>query len=417
MPVHFQDLATELVEQIADSLAGDSLCSLRLVCKDLSAKSSNIFYATAFATVKTSLSSESIKRLYEISEREHIAPYVKSLRITHSTRTLGQGFQWPRYKSGRLRPRQQGKDLLRNILGVMVNCRSFHIDAWDEIAKPYPHSSDFILPSDAVCLILSMVMAGDFVVNSLTVRSDSKRACGLDSNRILPMLGKMAIFETAWVHLTELNFNFNLTQDLYEWAFYQISRAPQLRSLTLAFYEIGRPSFGETKLLNRLRSLTSLCRLKTLSLRRAYVSFDTLDNIISNNINSLHTLELDYITLELGTWTAFFDNLRRDAIHLHSLYIIRLGMQTGYLTTEIHFPGLLDESTVVNTAQGLYRHFQKADSRILQGMSQAIDLRYQGRAEKGKIKGVSYAGSEMDILLDALARSVEPALKLEDIWP
>lgn len=231
MSSNLPTLAVEIVQFVASTLEPTDLFSLRRACRELYRKTLHYFGLTYFTTIKTDLT----QRLQAISESEHLAQHVEGLHIKSKDGTLGRGFQWHRHHSGHLTAPFVNTDLLRDVfVKKLVKCRSFHLDVYDEVQQR--EETDFLIPGDAVGIVLSIVAEINLAIRSFSVESESRETGRLDTKRLQIPLCRQPQFIAAWAHLEELVLEYGMTCVQYDWALDLISYAPRLRKLSLRFF-------------------------------------------------------------------------------------------------------------------------------------------------------------------------------------
>ena len=119
-------LPAEIFYLIIDKLSRRGIGTLRLTCRDLEKNS-------LFTNVRTDLSRESLSRLKEFGQIEHLAQNISDLHINEdSYRRLGTGFKWRLQNSEELKQSfELNQTLVRDILRdslveKLTKCRSFH---------------------------------------------------------------------------------------------------------------------------------------------------------------------------------------------------------------------------------------------------------------------------------------------------
>lgn len=400
MPSKFSTLAMELIELINILLGPADLRSLRLVCRELTRKTLPHFGLANFTNLRTDLTCKSLQRLQDISETVHLAVHVHSLRIKHTDDDkLGEGFGWRRHASGLISDHLAGTTLLRDVLGTkLLKCRSFHIDSYDEY-KPRLEQ-DSLLPSDAVGIILSIVAGANLALRSFTVESSVISGGKLNTQRLPIPLSYTLRFLNAWSHIEELNFDFVITSDQYDWIYYLISSSPRLRKLSLGFGCTGN------LVMERLSSSPSLKRLDCLSLRSVKISFGNISTLLLHNRETLRSLSLQHTRIKKeGKWATVLRNLQDQLPRLEHLLLFWIREQLNTRPARlVTFPRLAKHPIVPGS--DVYRraaHIRYA-SHQLETVKEPIRLAYW--AER-MVVGVEFHGSGIDQVLSALVSTAE----------
>ena len=199
---------------------------------------------------------------------------------------MGREFEWSRYSSGGLMDPLDGaagmhRDLSR---GKLVNCRSFHIDNYDENGMPSERA--WLTPGDVVSIVYYIVVNINLQTASFTIESQESRSSRLSSERLLPLLLHCAEEHgtalTSWKSLESLIFGFALTSNQYEWVLTLLERTPGLRHLSLQL-ELGE----NHAFFPRLAALGPFCALDNLSLGSATLNGLALQHIAERNICSV----------------------------------------------------------------------------------------------------------------------------------
>ncbi|KAI4169615.1 MAG: hypothetical protein LQ343_005554 [Gyalolechia ehrenbergii] len=387
----------ELIELISVLLEPADLRSLRLVCREFNRKTLSHFGLANFTILQTDLSRKSLQRLQDISETKYLAVHVHCLRIKHTDDgKLGQGFRWRHYPTSVLADQLDSAHLLRDVLATkLLKCRSVHIDSYDEYQPPL--EQDFLIPSDAVGMVLSMVAEADLSLRSFTVESNHHGNGRLDTQRLQMSLSHTLRFLTAWSHIEELVLDYAITPDQYDWISHLISSSPRLRKLSLGFHD------DSSSLIERLSSSQSLNRLEDLSLRSAHLSVETMSALLLHNRESLHSLSLRHATLENeGKWATVLEGMQGHFPRLENLALFWL-KETDI--RRVTFSGLSNHPVVPGSEEHGPGNRVKCDSHRLEGVKEPFRLRYWGGARRAV--GIEYRGSGVNHVLSALAGTAE----------
>ena len=405
MAGYLPELTTEIVQLIADTLEPADLCSLRLVCREISNKTLHTFGQTCFANLGTNLTSESLQRLQNISEVDHLARHVHNLRI----QCLGDRFN----------PRQSSEDqsvdldeesiaeaeLLENILvNRFVNCRSFEIESDYDI---YPMDIYEEKSSDAVSIILAIGAGKHWFVKSLRVvgyQSPSYRSQDqAHSDSMQAKWRKRPQFEAAWSQLEELSLETDGSIDCLDEAEDLLSCASSLGKLSLS------RCHGSAVLMSPLDHCKPLSKLGSLKFSIMDVAVNTIPDAFSRCGAALRTVTLQEVTLRgEDQWPRVFKNMKGKCPQLESFTagVLRRKRYPTNLYTIVKFPRLKGYPLVPNSESSVSynsRYYNSTDKRIVKTLEQPVQIYYGG---KGKwISGISYEGPDMNDLFDILAET------------
>ena len=405
MPVRFPGLAVEIIELLTCTLEPTDVLSVRLVCRELYRKTLQHFSRTFFTTVSTDLTPQSLQRLQNVSNSTHLAHSVKLLHIIHDRGNLGQGFQWHRHSSGHLIAPLPGVDLLQDILvHNLLNCRSFHIDGYDEVQQDA--STDSIIPGDAIGIIFSIVAETGLTIQSFTVDTSPRNNLTegrLDTERLRVPLCSHENFLAGWKELKELVLKCKITSDQHGWLFDIISHAPRLCKLSFAFaFEVGNHI---DLFMRRLVSTRSCSKLEELNLRTAHMTAESFCQFILLNSATIRLLSLYFVTLDDGgSWSSVLNSLSGNLPYLESFYIFFLRQSMPGRTPFIRFDKLT-EIPVVPGSEVLLSGSLKHDSRLLPVLERPMELTYKFGLRS--VAAVKYLGPRMDVFLHVLAEAAE----------
>lgn len=399
-------LAVEIVQLITSTLESTDLLSVRLVCRELNRKSLHHFIVTCFATVRTDLTPKSLQRLQNISESKHLAQHVEALHIKNVDGTLERGFQWLRHPSGQLAASLVGADLLRDILvNKLVKCRSFHIDGYDEVEQR--DGTDFLIPGDAVGIVLSLVAETNLAIRSFTLESKKGSAGRLDTKRLQMPLCRRSQFIAAWTHLEELVLDYSMTCDQHDWALDLISYAPRLRKLSLRFF----PEYPDStsSFMERLTSAHSFLGLQDFSLESADVTVEIISRFLIQNRDTVRALSFRHVAIENGgAWATVLESMKGNFPRLESLSVFWLKEHRSEKWPRVIFSGLAEYPAVPGSetrrsSDGRLR----SDSRQVKSLEQPINLTYWYLYGGRRVLSASYLGPGIDNFLNVLAESAE----------
>ncbi len=399
MSSKFPTLAVEIIELISAFSDPADLRSLRLVCRELNRKTLHYFGLANFATVQTDLSRDSLQRIQNISESEHLAVHVQCLHIKHADDgRLGRGLDWCPHQWNSLTNQFGGADVLRDVLVKnLLKYRSFHINSYDEYQ---PHrETDSLIPSDALGIVMSLVAEADLALRSFTVESTHNGNGRLDTQRLQMPLSRTPRFTAAWSHIEELVLNFAMTSDQYDWILLLISSGPRLRNLSLVFHD------ASSSFIERLVSLHSLHRLEDLSLRSAHMTVENISTLLLNNRETLNSLSLRHTIIEDGgKWATVLETMEGQFPRLENLLLFWLKEQPA--NRRVVFSNLTRHPVVPGSED--YRpgdNRLRYDSHLLESMEMPIRLIYWGGGRR--VVGVEYRGTGIDHVLSALADTAE----------
>ena len=377
------NLPVEVIEAITDNLNPTSLFSLRLSCKEINQKTLHHFGQACFATLKTDLSHDDLQRLESISKSEQFSSFVETLVINTRNHGLGRGFHWHRLDEGCVDTRlSSGVQLLQDILKGMTKCKSFRIYSFggmeDDPAMKY------LLPSDVVGIILSMIAETDLPVKSFFVDFRNRGFSSVDAKRLQMSLCQRSTFRKAWKSVEELNLEHSLTSETFGWAKDLVLYATSLKKLSLQFDFDYTTSF--------IADLLAFPRvfhgLQELRLGSANVTFNMLSSILNEACTNLRVLSFWHVYLQEGTWVAILEQLR-DSIPL--LESISINWPKEYINDEIvhiQFPAL------------------ETIKEIPGSNGQKFELKYKKWKKQKRVWAASYHGHlGMDKALDILAKS------------
>jgi len=397
MSSKFPTLAVEIIELISAFSDPADLRSLRLVCRELNRKTLHYFGLASFATVQTDLSRDSLQRIKNISESEHLAVHVQCLHIKHADDgRLGRGLDWCLYQWTSLTDQLGGADVLRDVLvNKLLKCRSFHINSYDEYQTH--RETDSLIPSDALGIVMSLVAEADLALRSFTVESTHNGNGRLDTQRLQMPLSHTPRFTAAWSHIEELVLNFAMTSDQYDWMLLLISSGPRLRNLSLVFHD------ASSSFIERLVSLHSLHRLEDLSLGSAYMTVENISTLLLNNRETLNSLSLRHTIIEDGgRWATVLEMMEGQFPRLENLLLFWLKEEPA--NRRVVFSNMIRHPVVPGSED--YRPGRlRYDSHLLESVEMPIRLRYWGGGRR--VVGVEYRGSGIDHVLSALADTAE----------
>lgn len=386
MPSPLSTLAVEIIETIADTLDRTDLCAVRLTCKDLNRKTFHHFGRTCFTSVQTDLSHSSMQKLQSISQTEQLKHLVQKFTINERNDNLGRGFHWHRAKGCDLTHHvdtqlSPGFQMLRDVLTNLVNCRSFKVRSLGGTEEHY--ESEYLLPSDAIGIILSIIAEIGLPVKSFHIAYGSRGS--VDAKRLQLELCQQPVFIAAWEKIEELRLEHYLTSDNLDWAQDLVLHTMRLKKLSLHFGYDYSTSFIESI----LSSPIILQGLQELKLGCIHVTGDMLSTLLVHCRSSLRKLSLWHIYIKFGTWVQILTELRT----FHLLESVSVEWPTEYRNEDIfrlQFPALENDPVVPGS-----------DGR-------KFELKYKKWKGKKRVWGATFHGRVgMDKALEILAESVE----------
>ena len=392
-------LVIEIIELISTFLEPADLRALRLVCRELNSKTLHYFGLANFATVHTDLSRKSLQRLRSILGTEHLAVHVQHLLIKHTDNgKLAGRFDWHCHQWNLVASQLDGANLLRDVLGKrLLECRSFQIDSYDGL-QPC-QEADFLTPSDAVGMVLSVIAEADLAVRSFSVKSVHGGNRGLDTKRLQTALSRTSQLIAAWSCIEELVLDYGATSDQHDWILHLISSAPRLRTLSLRFQDTGS-LFMESLSLSH-----SLDRLEDLSLSSTRMTVESISRLLLRNRETLHSLSFQRARIDGGgKWATVLENMKGQLPRLESLLLFWLMEQIA--THCVIFFNLTGYPSIPGAREsGPGGGRLSDDSYLLDSVEEPVRLRYGGGGRM--VVGVEYHGNEIDNVLSILADAAE----------
>ena len=380
-------LPVELVEVIAYGLEPAELLSLRLACRELNRKTFRCFGHAYFQTLRTNLSRESLQRLTEVSQHEHLRRCVKVLLIESSNNT-GLGFLWNRHPSGHLVAPLPAVKTLREILGdKFVNCRSFRFHTF-QFHSDYDaidlDQSAYLTTTDTIAIILTIIAETGLPVESFHVDLNAFGGSPVDIKRLDILPYQTPEFRAGWACLRELILGYTLSHEAVDWTVELILRASCLQKLELGHH------FDDTigLIFHRLLSAETLPRLEELSILKGRFTEELLSNLVLRFRDSLRILSLCSIVITPGgTWPAVFRAWRGSLPLLERISVKHL-RNRGPPKTHIIFPSIGDDPVIPET-----------------GGQRFFDLTHREFGGEQAIVGVAYRGPSMKMAFEILVRS------------
>ncbi|KAK0508665.1 hypothetical protein JMJ35_008941 [Cladonia borealis] len=381
------DLPVEVIEAITDKLNPRDLISLRLSCKEISQKTFHRFGQAYFTTLRTDLTHDNLQRLLSISKHGQLSHFVRKLVIKARDNHLGRGFHWHRLEDGNHSAcvdawLSLGVQLLRDILKGMTKCNSFHIYSYGGLEVYYDW--EFLLPSDAVSIILSVIADTGLPIKSFFVDFRNWGAGSVDAKRVQMSLCQRPTFRNAWKSVEELRLELLLTPETFDWAKDLVLQTTSLKKLSLHFDFDHTTSF-----IGNLVAFPQVFQgLQEFKLGCAHVTVNMLSSILIDSRSNLLVLSFWHVYLQQGTWAALLEQIRRSLPLLESINIEWLKEYSNDEIVHIQFPTL-------------------EDNRVIPGTNgRKLELRYKKWKRPKSIWGASYRGRiGMDKALGMLAES------------
>ena len=387
MASSFPNLPVEIIEAITDQLNPTDLFSLRLSCKEISQKTLHRFGQAHFTMLITDLTPDNLQRLLSISKNGQLRHFVRTLVIKAVKTTLGQGFSWHRLEDGNrsacvdswLSP---GVQLLRNILQGLTKCNSFHIQNLGPMEVYY--DTEYLFPSDAVGIILSVVAETGLPVKSFFVDFRSWGSCDIDAKRVQMSLCQRPTFRNAWRTVEELRLEHSLTPAILDWVKDLVLDTGSLKKLSLHFNFDHTTSF-----IGNLSAFPHVFQgLQEFKLGCAHVTVNMLSSILIHSHSNLLVLSFWHVYLQQGTWVALLEQLRGSLPLLESIDVHWPKEYCNDEIAHIQFPTLEDDGVI-------------PDSN-----GRKFELRYKKWKGQKRVWGASYRGHlGMDKALKMLEES------------
>ena len=422
MPVDLFQLPVEIVQSIGIPLALPDLCSLRLVCREISKRINRQFGDAAFGLVRLDLTPKSLQRLRDIADSA-FAEYVLALYIPHENGELGRGYLWHRYPSGNLAIPLVRTVLLQDVIvNKLVRCRSFHVECFYYYGEfSGLDETTYLTPSDVVGILVYIIARAGLAVRSFNVimrPGPYAYGCLLDSRRVQMCMSRTPGFIAAWQDLEELVLDSPVSSDQVEWVLGLIASAPKLRKLAITLRWDTRRS------LQRLMAAHSSWNLTSFRLTVACETQGMLLRIIYFSRNTLLHLELSTVSIiGDGTWNALLIDLQAKLPSLKGLSLYWLYQNEDTPGREyVTFSGLAANPI----APGSDRQYDTdgdliSDSRLLNALERPIELQWVNDC----VVGVSYTGLGMHHFLNALLDTIgiqekfdalEDTLEIRESW-
>ncbi len=379
------NLPVEVIEAITDQLNPPNLLSLRLSCKEINQKIFHRFGQAYFTTFITGLTRDNLQKLQSISKNEQFRHFVQSLVINAGYYDLGRGFYWHRLE-GRDRSGcvntglSSGVQMLQDILKGMTNCKSFHIHNLGGMED----NTEYLLPSDAIGIILSVVAETGLPIKSFVVDFRNRGSGSVNAERLQMSLFQRPTFKNAWKTVEELRLEFSLASETFDWAKDLVLHTTSLKKLALHF------NFDQsTSFISNLVAFPHVFQgLQEFKLGCANVTVNMLSSMLIDSRANLRVLSFWHVYLQQGTWVAVLEQLRGSLPLLESINVDYPKEYSNEEIVHIQFPAL-------------------EDNRVIPGSNgRQFELRYKKWKGQKRVWGASYRGRlGMDKALEILAES------------
>lgn len=421
MHATLQNLPTEIVQMVAGDLKRSELCSLRLACRDLY-KKSLVAFTRLFSFVRTDLSAQSLQKLVEMSDSEHLAPHIHTLHFHPDEEALlGRGLEWSRDTSGGLMDPLAGawgilQDILKN---KITNCRSFHIEHYDEIGM---HTeSPWLTPGDVVSIVYFIVVNANLQVKSLRIAPQyiiPGLPGRLSTERLLPLFWhREQKYQESWKSLDSLVLRFHLMIDQYGWALNLLKNASGVRQLSLKLNAYGSRQHLDADNCTFFRHLAALSpfhAIENLSLDSMTLNGTTLSRFLLRHKNTLRRLKLlrMYLALdndneETGTsWKTVFGDMIGHTGCLEQVSLLNLYEPQGeWGVACVIFPSLSADDSCPVVPGSEVGMSPKADARVIATLDSPIQLQYRYDDGPKRPYAVAYEGKKMDEFFELLVKA------------
>ena len=416
-------LPAEILQLIVNNLSPADLPLVRLSSRDLNQHSLKRFSTECLTTVRTDLTPRSLHELEAISDLPYLAPNVRCLQFRHVHGWFGDGFIWDRFPSSKLRPRQAGANMLKDLLATkLINCRSFRFGCpYDRTsgevdASIAPDASSHLTSSEAVSLLFSIVVEANISIESLFMAcwNHVRRWCLGSGEMVTPKfpddLYFQAKFSTLCSNLSELAFEYDTEDQHHDWMLYIIARCPNLEALSLGSGRISQQFLG--------RFLQDEMATKLVHLRLKFVTLDThlLSDLLCCRQATLRSLHLKYVTIRhYQTLSTILGSIAASSQQLTRLSILALtGPRSSRDQCVTVFPSLAELELAPGSTSPLSESRTRHEYRLLELSNHRIKLKYTSLREEPV--GVSYSGSAMQVTLHALADAARD-VTTPDFWP
>lgn len=411
-------LATELVESIARALENKKdILSLRLACRDLHDKTSNVFGETFFHTIETDLSPQDTERMKSIATHENLRRHVKELCIDITNRTrwrsgsfaerrrqervLGLGYHWPRDEEGALKDDLPIlPDMCKLLESDFPRCRDFRVTNFPRMLTETDYGEVHLAPTDAIAILLRIIALTGIRVSSFSVTGRLE----LEAKYLRSSLWECGHFDKVWgesLRNLDLHCGFWFEADeplLKAFTIRLVSAAKSLR--TLQFRMNSRSSAfgydndesqlrcGHDHLFREIWKASDAVPLENLVITWARASADVIIPFLLKFRDTLSTLVLDCIQLDRGTWHEIIETLQDQFPKLEAFTI-----------SCVSPPESLGDYM-------LFRDLHK-DSRVPATLeAEKFELAYHPQSHEVGILGVRYRGNSMRVALDVLLRNM-----------
>lgn len=270
--------------------------------------------------------------------------------------------------------------MLQDILKGMTNCKSFHIHNLGGMED----NTEYLLPSDAIGIILSVVAETGLPIKSFVVDFRNRGSGSVNAERLQMSLFQRPTFKNAWKTVEELRLEFSLASETFDWAKDLVLHTTSLKKLALHF------NFDQsTSFISNLVAFPHVFQgLQEFKLGCANVTVNMLSSMLIDSRANLRVLSFWHVYLQQGTWVAVLEQLRGSLPLLESINVDYPKEYSNEEIVHIQFPAL-------------------EDNRVIPGSNgRQFELRYKKWKGQKRVWGASYRGRlGMDKALEILAES------------
>lgn len=352
---------------------------LRLVCRELQTKTIHYYARRFFSSVKTDLSSDSLRRINSLSQHQLIRPYVQGLAFMLQ-KGVGHGIEWERYRWGPLSAPLQIeaiRTLHNNLLHDLTNCRSFFIFCRYPEGQP---DLGRVTITDAVRVFFALLDGIKVHSFHLIYANKYSRTLIMDMRRLPKLLYRQPEFQNAWLNLKKLSLEQYLTLENFGFLLELVLSAPNLETLLL---NLGSHDLS-CEFIHELAEKGTLSQLHELALFRTSMHGPDVKKLLRNVQGSLSALTLYHVSLSPDdTWASIIQALGEDFLRLQSisLYYLWSSIPSKEL---LAFPDLRKVPDFCNLPE------------------QHLHMFYSESSRSQTVLGVEYSGPKMSQVLRLL---------------